>query len=123
MVFTHLPSNVLLMCIPLAPNLAGAAALLFARTLLSQIDVPTRQAYVMALVTDEERTPAAAYTNTARYLTRPAGPILAGSVQSIALGAPFILAGTIKSIYDLVLWRWFSQVPLPETETRTGAPT
>jgi len=123
MVFTHLPSNVLLMCIPLAPNLAGAGALLFARTLLSQMDVPTRQAYVMALVTDDERTAAAAYTNTARYLTRPIGPILAGSVQSIALGAPFVLAGTVKSVYDLVLWRWFSHVPLPDAETKTGAAT
>jgi predicted MFS family arabinose efflux permease len=122
MVFTHLPSNVLLMCIPLAPNFAGAAALLFARTLLSQMDVPSRQAYVMELVAENERTAAAAYTNTARYVTRPLGPILAGSVQSIALGAPFVLAGTIKSIYDLTLWRWFSRVPLPDPSTTGVAP-
>ena len=77
----------------------------------------------MALVTEDERTSAAAYTNTARYVTRPIGPILAGSVQSIALGVPFVLAGATKSIYDLVLWRWFSHVPLPDAETTTGAST
>src|SRR4051812_34470096 len=122
MVFTHLPSNVVLMCIPFAPNLHVAVALLFARTALSQMDVPTRQAYVMALVEPEERTPAAAYTNTARYLTRPLGAIAAGAAQSIGLGAPLVIAGTIKSIYDLALWRWFSHVTIPEDETVGVAP-
>jgi MFS family permease len=122
MVFTHLPSNVLLVLIPLAPNLIGAVLLLFARTVLSQMDVPTRQAYVMALVDPEERTAAAAYTNTARYVTRPIGPALAGVVQSIALGAPFVLAGSIKGIYDVALWRWFSHVPLPEERELVATP-
>ena len=116
MVFTHLPSNVFLALIPFAPNLPAAVALLFARTVLSNMDVPTRQAYVMALVAPEERTAAAAYTNTARYLTRPIGAIAAGAAQSIGLGAPLVIAGTIKSIYDLALWRWFSQVTIPEDE-------
>ena len=113
MVFTHLPSNVLLAAIAFAPTLGIAVALLLARTVLSQMDVPTRQAYVMALVTPEERTAAAAYTNTARYIVRPIGPLLAGAAQSIALGLPFLIAGSIKSVYDLVLWRWFSHVELP----------
>ena len=114
MVFTHLPSNALLVAIPLAPNLPAAVALLLGRSVLAQMDVPTRQAYVMALVDPEERTAAAAVTNTARYLVRPAGPALAGASQSIAFGLPFVLAGAIKSAYDLVLWRWFRGVPLPD---------
>jgi MFS family permease len=114
MVFTHLPSNLLLAAIAFAPTLGVAVALLLARTVLSQMDVPTRQAYVMALVTPEERTPAAAYTNTARYLVRPVGPALAGAAQSVALGLPFVIAGSIKSAYDLILWRWFSHVDVPD---------
>jgi hypothetical protein len=83
------------------------------RYTVASMDVPTRQAYVMALVDPDERTPAAAVTNTARYLVRPAGPALAGVSQSIAFGLPFVLAGGIKSVYDLVLWRWFRTMPLP----------
>jgi MFS family permease len=122
MVFTHLPSNLLLIAIPFAPTLAVAVALLLARVALSQMDVPTRQAYVMALVDPAERTPAAAWTNTARYVARPAGPALAGVSQSIAFGLPFFLAGGIKSIYDVVLWRWFRSVPLPD-ETDDSEPS
>jgi MFS family permease len=118
MVFTHFPSNILLASIAFAPTLGIAIALLLARTVLSQMDVPTRQAYVMALVTPEERTAAAAYTNTARYVVRPIGPLLAGAAQSIALGLPFVLAGSIKSAYDLILWRWFSRVALPRDDSQ-----
>lgn len=114
MVFTHLPSNVLLIAIPFAPNLPAAALLLLGRTALAQMDVPTRQAYVMALVDPDERTPAAAVTNTARYVVRPVGPALAGVSQSVAFGLPFFLAGSIKCVYDLVLWRWFRTVPVPD---------
>ena len=78
MVFTHLPSDVLLAAVALAPTLRVAIGLLMARTALSQMDVPTRQAYVMAMVDPAERTAAAAYTNTARYVTRPFGPPVAG---------------------------------------------
>ena len=80
------------------------------------MDVPTRQAYVMALVTPDERTAAASVTNTARYLTRPVGPVLAGAAQSVALGLPFVIAGSIKSLYDIVLWRWFRGVPIPDRQ-------
>ena len=120
MVFTHLPSNVLLAAIPLAPNLPAAIALLFGRFVLAQMDVPTRQAYVMAMVEPEERTPAAAVTNTARYVVRPVGPALAGVSQSIAFGLPFVLAGGIKSLYDLVLWRRFRGVPVPDDTREPG---
>lgn len=113
MVFTHLPSNLLLAAMAFAPTLPVAVGLLLARVALSQMDVPTRQAYVMALVDPEERTPAAAYTNTARYLVRPTGPLLAGAASSVWLGLPFLAAGTIKSAYDLVLWCWFRTVEVP----------
>jgi len=113
MVFTHLPSNVLLAAVAFAPTLAWAAGLWLARVSLSQMDIPARQAYVMALVDPHEQTGAAAYTNTARYVTRPLGPLLAGASQSVALGLPFLLAGLIKSGYDAALWLWFRHVPLP----------
>lgn len=112
MVFTHLPSNVLLAAIALAPSLPVAVALLLGRFALSQMDVPTRQAYVVALVEPEERTAAAAYTNAARYAARPLGPLLGGVAQQAALGLPFLLGGGIKAAYDLALWAWFRRVPL-----------
>jgi predicted MFS family arabinose efflux permease len=112
MVFTHLPSNLLLAAVALAPSLPVAVGLLLARTCLSQMDVPTRQAYVMTLVPPPERTTAAAVTNTARYLTRPAGPALAGLLQPLGLAIPFLIAGVAKSAYDLALWRLFRRVPL-----------
>jgi MFS family permease len=113
MVFTHLPSNLLLAGVAFAPGFGWAAGLWLARVSLSQMDVPARQAYVMALVDPAEQTGAAAYTNTARYLTRPLGPVLAGASQAVALGLPFLLAGVIKTGYDLALWRWFRHLPLP----------
>jgi predicted MFS family arabinose efflux permease len=123
MVFTHLPSNLLLAAIAFAPTMNVAVALLLARQTLSQMDVPTRQAYVMALVPPGERTTAAGSTNTARYLVRPVGPLLAGATQQVALGFPFLLAGTIKSTYDLVLWRRFRHVELDDTTLqRPGRP-
>jgi len=114
MVFTHLPSNLLLAAIGFAPNLAVALALLVTRSALSSMDVPTRQAYVMGLVEPEERTAAAGYTNTARYVARPLGPVLAGAGQGLFVGLPFVLAGGIKAGYDLALWRWFRTVELPD---------
>jgi len=122
MVFTHLPSNLLLAAVPLIPAFPAAAALLAARALLSQMDVPTRQAYVMALVDPAERTAAAAATNTARYTLRPLGPLLAGAAQHLAAAAPFLLAGALKTGYDLALWAWFRTVPL-SAETTPSPPT
>ena len=103
MVFTHLPSNLLLAGVAFAPNLPVAVGFLLARSALAQMDVPTRQAYVMTLVEPEERTAAVAYTNIARYIVRPIGPLLAGAAATIVGGAPFIIAGTLKSLYDLTL--------------------
>ena len=113
MVFTHLPSNLLLMAVPFAPNLGTGIALLLGRFILSQMDVPARQAYVVAVVDPDERTAAAAYTNSARYAARPIAPILAGAlVQASTLAAPFVIAGALKSVYDLAFYRMFRHVPL-----------
>ena len=110
MVFTHLPSNVALAAMAFAPNLEVAIGLLLLRVTLSQMDVPTRQAYVMALADPAERTAAAAWTNTARAVVRPVGPVLAGAAQTVTLGLPFLIAGVVKGAYDLALWRGFRTV-------------
>ena len=117
MVGTHLPSNVLLAAIAFAPTLPLAIALILARTALSQMDVPTRQALVMSVVRPEERTAAAALTNAARYTVRPAGPMLGGLLQGVALGLPLVVAGTIKGGYDLALWAWAKREDLPTTKS------
>ena len=119
MVFTHLPSNLLLVAVAFAPNLTTAIGLLLARFLLSQADVPTRQAYVMAVVEPSERVAAAAYTNTARYVTRPIAPLLAGAALRAGLGAPFVIAGVLKSVYDLGLYAQFRKVALTEPAPST----
>jgi len=106
MVGTHLPSNLLLAAVAFVPTFPIAAVLLLARTTLSQMDVPTRQALVMSVVTPDERTAAAAVTNAARYTVRPIGPLVAGLVQQLALGAPLVLAGAVKAGYDVTLWGW-----------------
>ncbi len=108
MVFTHLPSNLILAVIPFAPTLPIAFGLLLARSVLSQMDVPARQAFVVALVEPSERTAAAAYTNAARHLARPVAPILGGALmQSLWVGMPFVLAGGIKALYDIALYLRF----------------
>lgn len=112
MVFTHLPSNLLLAAVAFAPNLPAAIALLLGRFALSQMDVPTRQAYVVALVDPSERTAAAAYTNTARYAVRPVAPVVAGLIVGSSLGAPFLIAGALKSAYDLVFYALFRRTPI-----------
>jgi MFS family permease len=112
MVFTHLPSNLILASIPLAPTLPVAIGLLLVRSALSQMDVPARQAYVATLVDPAERTAAAAYTNAARHLVRPAGPALASVSMGMAAGLPFLIAGGLKAVYDLALYFTFRRVPL-----------
>jgi predicted MFS family arabinose efflux permease len=113
MVFSHLPSNVLLVLVPLMPTLGWAVVVLLARFILSQMDVPTRQAYIAAMVDPEERTAAAAFTNTARYVARPFGPAVGAALSAnIAFGAPFVAAGLLKSVYDLLVWRVFRRVPV-----------
>ena len=111
MVFTHLPSNVLLALIPFAPGETTAFALLFARFALSQMDVPVRQSYVVGVVDPEERTAASAYTNTVRYVVRPVGPLAAAPIMQVSLGAPFVVAGALKGAYDLALYAAFRRRP------------
>jgi predicted MFS family arabinose efflux permease len=117
MVFTHLPSNVLLALVPFMPSLALAIPMLLLRFTLSQMDVPARQAYVVAMVDPDERTAAAAFTNTARYVARPFGAAGAGALMGLGIGAPFVVAGSLKIVYDLALYTMFRKVPLPEEPT------
>ena len=118
MVFTHLPSNVLLMLIPLMPNLPLAVAVLLLRFSISQMDVPTRQSYVMAVVTPEERSSAAGVTGIARTMGASISPIFTGLMLSNpALASfPFLIAGGLKIVYDLIIWRSFSRVKPPEEQ-------
>jgi predicted MFS family arabinose efflux permease len=118
MVFSHLPSNLMLAALAFAPNAATAVALVLGRFALSQMDVPTRQAYLVELVDPGERVAAAAYTATARYAVRPVAPLLGGVLQQVALGLPLLIAGGLKSVYDLVLWSWFRHVPLGRGQER-----
>jgi hypothetical protein len=113
MVFTHLPSNVLLLGVPLMPSFGGAAALLLARHLLSQMDVPTRQAYTVALVAPEERPAAAGLAASVRALAQASAPAIAGlAMGAAATPAPLLLAGGLKIVYDLSLYFRFRSVPL-----------
>ncbi len=117
MVFTHLPSNVLLMLIPFMPNATFAVAILLTRHLLSQMDVPTRQAYSMAMVDTQDRSYLAAWTNGARTLGTSPTPVLSGAMLATSLtGLPFLLAGGLKIIYDLSLFVTFRKVPLDFSE-------
>jgi predicted MFS family arabinose efflux permease len=117
MVFTHLPSDVLLMLIPAAPSLPWAIVLLLARHALSQMDVPTRQSYTMAVVAPEERTATAATTNVVRNVAQAITPALSGAaMQTIALGLPFVLAGGLKIVYDLLLYIMFRRIHPPEEQ-------
>jgi len=117
MVFTHLPANLLLILIPFMPTLGWAIALLLARSLLSQMDVPTRSSYVMAIVPPEERAAAASITTVPRSLASAAGPLLAGYLLSMSsFGWPLIIAGGLKIIYDVLLLHMFRTVRPPEEE-------
>jgi MFS family permease len=124
MVFTHLPSNIILALIPLAPDLTVALALLLLRYPLSQMDVPARQAYLAALAGPRERAAAASVTNAARTAARPfAAPLAGAAVGSPIPGLPFFLAGGLKSMYDIVLFFWFRRIPIGAegVETQTVA--
>jgi MFS family permease len=123
MVFTHIPANLALMAGALAPTLELALALLLLRALLSQMDVPTRAAYVMALVTPAERTAAASFTAVPRSLAAAVSPALGGALFAGGwLAAPLIACGCLKIVYDLALWHAFRKTPLlqpvsgPETK-------
>jgi MFS family permease len=113
MVFTHLPSNILLALVALMPSFPLAALLLLARQAFSQMDIPTRQAYSMALVPPEARTATASVTSLARSAGAATSPVLAGALLQgplVVVGLPLLLSGAIKSVYDLTLWAIFRRV-------------
>ena len=115
MVFTHLPANLCLVLIPFVPHLPWVLALLFVRAALSQMDVPTRSSYVMAIVTPAERPAAASITSVPRSLASAASPMLAGWLLALSpFGWPLVAAGALKSLYDLLLLFMFRHVRPPE---------
>jgi MFS family permease len=115
MVFTHIPSNVLLMLVPLAPTLPLAVGLLLARMSLSQMDVPTRQSYIVAIVKPEERVAAAGLTSITRNTAQAISPPITGYIlQFLSLSAPFFIAGSLKIAYDIALYLNFRKLKAPE---------
>jgi predicted MFS family arabinose efflux permease len=118
MVFTHIPSNVLLMLVPLMPTLPAAVAVMLVRFSISQMDVPTRQSYTMAVVAPDERSAAAGVTGIARSLGAAAAPALSGALLAgtLTFSAPFFIAGGLKTIYDLLLYRSFKSTKPPEEQ-------
>lgn len=115
MVFTHLPSSIFLMLAPLAPTASIAAALFLAREALVEMDVPTRQSYVMAVVPRSSRTYASGMTNVTRNAGWAVGPLVGGmAMQHLALAAPLLIGGTLKIVYDLALYRSFRHLRPPE---------
>jgi MFS family permease len=116
MVFTHIPSNILLILVPLMPTLPLAITALLLRFSISQMDVPTRQSYTMAVVSPDERSAAMGVTSIARSVGATLSPAITGQLLSVSslIGAPFIIAGGMKIIYDLLVWRGFRAVKPPE---------
>ncbi len=115
MVFTHLPSNLLLILVPFAPSLYLALALLLLRSALSNMDVPTRTSYVMAVVTPDERAAAASVTSVPRSLAAAASPVAAGYLLALSsFGWPLLAAGALKALYDLLLLLMFRHRRPPE---------
>jgi MFS family permease len=111
MVFTHIPANILLIPLALVPSLHIAIAIYMVRMFLSQMDVPTRQSYVVAIVKPEERTAVAGITNLSRNIPFSASPTLAGYMfQFISLAFPFIFGAVMKTAYDLLLYKSFKEI-------------
>jgi len=119
MVFTHIPSSVCLILAAFSPNLTLVLALLLVRSALSQMDVPTRTSYVMAVVTPPERAAAASATAVPRSLASSISPAMAGALLSTSLaGLPLVLCGVLKIVYDLSLLFSFRHVKPPEEASR-----
>jgi MFS family permease len=116
MVFTHIPSNVLLILVPLMPTLSLAITVLLLRFSISQMDVPTRQSYTMAVVSPDERSAASGVTSIARSVGAAISPSLTGIFFAVPtlLGVPFYLAGGLKIVYDALLYRGFRRMKPPE---------
>jgi MFS family permease len=108
MVFTHLPSNLMLIALPFLPGLGWALGLLVIWSATESMDIPARQAYVVSIVKPNERGGAVALTGAARGLAQAIGPMISGAaIQGAALGIPFVLAGSVKACYDLALYKGF----------------
>jgi MFS family permease len=116
MVFTHLPSNILLCLVPFMPTLTLAIAMLLLRFSISQMDIPTRQSYTMAVVAPDERSAASGVTTIARSVGASLSPVMTGYflANPALLAAPFLVAGGLKIIYDLLLYRSFKALKPPE---------
>ena len=115
MVFTHIPSNILLILLAFAPTFPIAIGIYLARMGLSQMDVPTRQSYIVAVVSEDERIAAAGITNTSRNIAQAASPSLAGIIiQSLSLSAPFVVGGLLKIVYDVGVYVNFRKIKPPE---------
>lgn len=116
MVFTHIPSNILLILVPLMPNLELAVTVLLLRFSISQMDVPARQSYTMAVVSPDERSAAAGITGIARTTGASFSPILAGPLlaRTALLNAPFFISGSLKIAYDLLFYKSFRSLRPPE---------
>ncbi len=121
MVFTHLPANALLMLAAFMPNVGWAVACLLGRATMSQMDVPARTSYVMAMVTPDERPAAASITNVPRSLASALSPLAAGWLLSVStFGWPLVIGGAVKILYDVLLLRQFRHVRPPEEQSAVG---
>jgi MFS family permease len=115
MVFTHIPSNLLLILLAFAPTFPIAIGIYLARMSLSQMDVPARQSYIVAVVNEDERIAAAGITNTSRNIAQAVSPSLAGAIiQSLSLSAPFVVGGLLKIVYDIGVYVNFRKIKPPE---------
>jgi sugar phosphate permease len=111
MVFTHIPSNIILILVAIAPTFYIALALYLARMSLSQMDVPTRQAYIIAVVEENERTTAAGITNTSRNVAQSISPSITGAIiHSLWFSAPFMIGGSLKIVYDVGIYAIFRKI-------------
>ena len=116
MVYTHIPSNILLIMVPFMPTLPLAVITLLLRFSISQMDVPTRQSYTMAVVNPDERSAAMGVTSIARSVGAMLSPAITGQLLAVTslMGAPFVIAGSLKIVYDVLIWRGFRAIKPPE---------
>ena len=117
MVFTHIPANILIIAVAFAPTISIAAVIYLLRMALSQMDVPTRQSYIVAVVREDERTASAGITNISRNVTQALSPSLTGIlINSLSLAAPFVIGGALKIVYDVALFLNFRNIKPPEEQ-------
>jgi MFS family permease len=119
MVFTHIPANILIIAVAFAPTIPIAAVIYLLRMALSQMDVPTRQSYIVAVVREDERTASAGITKSSRNVTQALSPSLTGIlINSLSLAAPFVIGGALKIVYYVALFLNFRNIKPPEEEQK-----